>query len=43
MRKLTKIIKKRRKNYKPVVGIITSWGAKECVTWNDYITHRARM
>lgn len=43
MRKLTKIIKKRRKNYKPVVGITTLWGTRGCISWNDYITHRARM
>lgn len=43
MRKLTKIIKKRRKVYKPVVGITTPWGTRACRPWNDHITHIARV
>lgn len=39
MRKLTKIIKKRRKNYKHTVGLITGLG-KRSITWTDFLIHK---
>ena len=36
MRKLTKIIKKRRKNYKPTTGIVNKNGIRESIN-TEYI------
>jgi hypothetical protein len=41
MRKLTKIIKKRRKNYKPTTGVVNQWGIRESVNTEIIKAQRA--
>lgn len=41
MRKLTKVIKKRRKNYKPTTGVVNQWGIRESVNTEIIKAQRA--
>lgn len=43
MRKLTKIINKRRKNYKPVTGVVDTDGRKALVNTEHIKAHEAAM